>query len=278
MKSMGKKKLLGSVAVFLLIALVAGIVYYPRIASTITRIFLPRNSDVSAAAFIQSHYGKYDPRYKGYPVMDDDETSKPLYVMSECENKPIPIKGAEHLLLAMCSSPPNEEMGSHGERGMIDFYVLRKESTGWVTAAQLLKLESGSYGVAGNVKAIKLGKNFYGFLIEETWMGQGYEIGTRTIVAPKDEQLLEVAVFRSSLANSGVTASDCKETESLCEPSTSLDFQMKIDDSNASAVVFPIYVDVSGVKSDIATKARYRLDFNRRSWHYNVPAELTESF
>ena len=275
---MKKKKLLGSVALFLVIALIAGIVYYPRIASTITQIFVPRNNDASAIAFIQFHYGKYDRRYKGYPVMDDDEASKPLYVMNECENKPISIMGAKHLLLAMCSSQPNEGMDSHGERGVIDFYVLRKESTGWVAAAQLLKLESGSYGVAGSVKAIKLGKNFYGFLIEETWTGQGYEIGTRSIIAPKDERLLEVAVFRLSLENSGAIASDCNETTVPCKQSTSLDFQMKIDDSDANAVVFPIYVTVSGVNSDTATKARYRLDFNRRSWHYNVPAELMENF
>lgn len=232
------------------------------------------NHFTDVPTFIKTQYGSYSARLKGYPPMEIDTESDPDHVMQLCLNEVVSIKGIKHHLLAMCGMPIKGVGDSHGQQGETDYYVLRVEEAGLLPVAQAQGFESGSHGQPGTVQIIKLGRDFYGFLVEAGGVWQGEQISNRLILVTNGDAITVAATLPASHDNSGAISSDCDTSQGDCQKPTQLRFKMAVDNSAPNAMVYPINIVASGMRDGKATSSTWHIGFDKKLWRYTVPDSL----
>lgn len=216
--------------------------------------------------FLSATYGATASLVASWASHDDHER---LLQRQVCANQAVDVRGQAHRLLAVCATVND---AGHAESGLIDFFVLRHEAQGWQVAASQRDGAFGSFGRPGDVSTLRLGHDFYGFRVDQSWVGQGYLIGTQSIVVPRGERLAVAAAVRSSLDNEG--AIDCDD-EPRCEArKLDLRFDLRVDQAAPEAKVYPLLVREHGRDCGRTLERSYRLDFDPATGQYAVPEAL----
>jgi hypothetical protein len=130
----------------------------------------------------------------------------------------------------------------------------------------------GSDGQPGTVTLVRLGRERGGFVVEETWVGQGFVFGTRSILEFRDGALRTLATVRSGISNTG--AMDCVDASDCSDAGFELEFAQSLDDSAPAADAYPLLVHETGHECGAAVDRRHRLEFDAASARYPVPGTL----
>jgi hypothetical protein len=184
-----------------------------------------------------------------------------------CASAPAPADPSHRWLLAVCMA--NEDAG-HAEAGAIDFFVL-DPAANWATVASLRDQPSGNAGYPGTVVLSAAGYARPAFIVEESWSGQGYTLGTRTIVALVDGKLREVASMRSALSH----PEDAECSGARCAKTTfDVGFEMRFDATNPTRAAYPLLVHESGTECGAKVDRDQVVAFDAEAGKYLVPPEL----
>jgi hypothetical protein len=162
--------------------------------------------------------------------------------------------------------------GGHASPGLIDFHLLEPTSEGFQPTAVARDQGFGSDGQPGTVTLVRLGRERGGFVVEESWVGQGFVFGTRSILEFRDGALRTLAAVRSGIANAG--ALDCTDTADCADASFELEFTQTLDDSAPAADAYPLLVHETGHECGAVVDRRHRLEFDVDSARYPVPDAL----
>lgn len=225
--------------------------------------------------FIKTTYGPYDGRNKGYP-RSMEEADNPEHYVEPCLNEIVTVKGVKHRMLALCSKPFAGADDSHDTRGVVDFFVLRVEPQGLTLVASSYGFESGNRGVPGSVKTMKLGRDFYGFLVEETNTAQGVTSSSKSILVASGDAVTLAAALPGGLDNSGSVQDKCESQEQSCPPRIQTQFALSVDDSNPNATTYPLKIAAKGTHDGAPKQGEWRIPFDAKLWRYEVPADLSK--
>lgn len=111
-----------------------------------------------------------------------------------CAEQPVVVGEQVQQLLAVCHSLSD---GGHGNPGLVDFFVLRGEGDGFKVVAEKLSDTFGSDGQPGSVDILRLGSDFYGFIVHSFWMGQGLLLESQDLVVPGPKGLANAGSLRA---------------------------------------------------------------------------------
>lgn len=204
-----------------------------------------------------------DPKNKDAWV---DDAQKPHFAISICEKQTVTISNGKHVLLAICGQDYN---GDQAAAGRIDLFTLKLQDGQLKTTAKMTELSSGTLASPSTIKAVKLGKAFHGFMLDEAAGEKGVSASKRTLIVPGKKGLVKAATFLTQIDSTSST--QCSETEDKC---AALSLAMTVDDSKPNTKVYPLDVDMDGTIGTEKVSSQFRLEFNSKTWRYNVPKEL----
>ncbi len=238
----------------------------PQPAPAVTRV----DPDAQLQAFLVSVYGaQATSKSPWHAPVEAGANAADTIQRSLCARQAVTLAGVSHLLLAVCGEDP---AGGHAAPGLIDFYVLKPHGNRLVVAASARDQGFGSSGRPGTVSVLRLGRNFYGFRVEGTWVGQGYVLGTQSLVVAKGATLVTAADIRSTISNEG--AIDCEQDADCANRMVALEFDLIVDSSNAAAKLYPLLIREHGRECGQTVQREHRLIFDAVAWRYPVPDAL----
>lgn len=211
-------------------------------------------------AFMKERYGKFDPKNK-YWVKDSEDLN---YMV--CASQDIEINGEPHSMIAVCGEVP-DDLKSHAACGYVDLYVMKHSFTGMTPVAELLGIESGSFGIPGNVLVVRLGKQFYGFAEEGGYTGQGYTNGYMTIYVPVGRSFHKALRFSTAADDSGAYHEDDQENH------TSLERNIEFIPRRGSNV-YAARITSSGYYDGEKISTVHILTFNLKKHEYRLPKDF----
>ena len=258
---------------FIAVSLVAFVFYHERTrglesANKIVEHF------VDIPALIKSSYGVYNAKHKGFRPYETEDESEPPYYLNICLNEDVSIRGVKHRLLAMCSTPISGVGDSHAAAGVIDFFVLRSEKQGLTVVAQSRGYESGSFGHPGTVKLIRLGHDFYGFVVEAGGTWQGETISQRTLLVASGDAVIVAAILPAEYDNGGSRTDDCAQQSQLCRELSQVEYSFSVDNSTPSAATYPLRIVANGIVNGKKFQKDWIIPFDVKLWHYTIPETL----
>lgn len=186
-----------------------------------------------------------------------------------CADESISSGGQPARLIAICGQP--EDFG-HPTPGLTDFFLLRMQGGKAVASAQQHLQAFGSMGNPGEVKAIQLGADLWGFVVRSSFINMGYNVSTSSLVLPKDGGFQEAGFLRSHIDNLGAVEA-CQDVESACTAPEAfdIDFALEPDRSNPAAPYWPLLVSESGPACGKPADATYRITLDPASMRYRIP-------
>jgi hypothetical protein len=187
---------------------------------------------------------------------------------SVCAFGPVPGDDRARRLLAVCGTPAD---AGHATPGLVDFHVVEPTGAGWHTVDIARDQEFGSSGNPGVVTLAHLGRARAGFVVESGATGQGWVIGTRTLLEFRGGTLATLAVVRSELDNEGV---GCDPGPDCAAQAVALTFDLGFDAANPTADAYPLLVHEHGSECGETVERRHRLEFDAALGRYPVPPAL----
>lgn len=231
--------------------------------------------DAAVQGFLTALYGpsaKRDGEWKGVPVQaayrDQDAGEREAVTRQVCEDKTVTIAGVPSRLLAVCGRP--DDFG-HPTPGLNDFFLLQAEGGRAVARAQA-HLAYGSMGQPGDVDAVQLGPDLWGFAVDSGFTNMGQTTGSRSFVIPRDGAFHDAGFIRTDLSNA--MAEDCDDGKPCTSP-TAYDIEFDIQpDRSAAGPVWPLQVRESGHACGTPATAQHRVEFDAATQAYRVPRIL----
>jgi len=255
------------------VGLVAYAVYHERARDTVSaNQFVEHYADIPA--FLKANYGVYNVKHKGYRPYETGDESEIQYYLNTCLNEAVSIKGVKHRLFAMCSTPVSGVGDSHATAGVIDFFVLRSEKQGLTPVAQSRAYESGSHGFPGTVRIMRLGRDFYGFVVESGGTWQGETISHRTVLVASGDAVKVAAVLPAGYDYGGGMPEDCDPKSEPCRELTQVEYSLSVDNSMPSAATYPLRVVANGIVNGKEMQGDWIIRFDVKLWRYNIPETL----
>jgi hypothetical protein len=223
-------------------------------------------------ALLDTRYGDYDPEQKLWlaPADPEGDEAGTTLAFKLCMENTVRAGDVEKVLVAVCGFMP--EGGSHADSGRVDFFVLEKEFRGLRLLAQLEDTPSGTFGEPGEVSVVRLGREFFGFKIEDGWTGQGNVIQVARLFVPRDDTLQQALSVSVTLDNESAGACE-GESMSAC---TRLTRTIAIDDRLAEASIYPLVITEKGLLDGKERSGTYEIPFDKKRWGYVLPAVLEE--
>ncbi|RFF44979.1 hypothetical protein [Xanthomonas campestris] len=194
-----------------------------------------------------------------------------------CAEQPVVVGEQVQQLLAVCHSLSD---GGHGNPGLVDFFVLRGEGDGFKVVAEKLSDTFGSDGQPGSVDILRLGSDFYGFIVHSFWMGQGLLLESQDLVVPGPKGLANAGSLRAHIENSGSISceDDAREpdqTEAQCRAEAfNVDFTLDVDSSNIQARTWPLQIHEHGTDCGVALDTTHTFALDTKTWTYPFPNAL----
>lgn len=204
-----------------------------------------------------------DPRNKDAWV---DDAQKPHFAISICEKQTVSIGQEKHVLLAICGQDYN---GDQAAAGRIDLFTLKLQDGQLKTTAKMTELSSGTLSSPSTIKAVKLGKAFHGFMLDEAAGEKDVSASKRTLIVPGKKGLVKAATFLTQIDSS--SSAQCSESEDKC---ATLSFAMSVDNSKPDVKVYPVNVNMDGTIGTEKVSSQFKLDFNSKTWRYNIPKDF----
>ena len=224
----------------------------------------PAITDADLAAFLAANYGPEALPKTSWPGEDDGVA----LVRSVCASGSAPEDPRRRWLLAVCTEVPD---AGHAQSGAIDAFVLAKETGGVRTLASERGVAFGSGGQPGVVTLVRAGFDRPGFLLREAWTGQGYLIGTQSLVVFDGEQLRTVARLREALEH----PDDATCAAPPCTDATfDVDFDLRLDATDPTRTAYPLLVHEHGRECGATVDRDHRLEIDAATGTYRVPAAL----
>ncbi|MBN6152602.1 hypothetical protein JR065_19900 [Xanthomonas sp. AmX2] len=224
-------------------------------------------------AFLQARYGKQARLSQDWSGQADG-----LDVQSAvCAEQPVVVGHQVQQLLAVCHRLSD---GGHANPGLIDFLVLRDDGTGLAVVAEKLADTFGSDGDPGAVDILRLGSDFYGFVVYSSWIGQGLVLESQDLVLPGPKGLVNAGSVRQHIDNQG--ALDCsdegrdpEQTAEQCQAQLfDVDFKLAVDDSDPAARVWPVTIEEVGMSCGKKLGTTRVFEFDTEHWRYPFPASM----
>ncbi|MGH8028995.1 MAG: hypothetical protein ACREO3_03570 [Arenimonas sp.] len=172
-------------------------------------------------------------------------------------------------LLAVCATPLD---AGHATPGLIDFHELKPAPDGWHPVEIARDQEFGNDGNPGTVSLVRLGRNRGGFVVEETWIGQGFVLGSRSLLEFRGGTLATLATLRTDLDNQGTL--DCDDAGACNGDLVSLQFDQHLDASEIDADAYPLRVHEHGTECGQAVDRQHRFAFEAGTGRYSIPPAL----
>lgn len=194
-----------------------------------------------------------------------------------CAEQPVVVGEQVQQLLAVCHSLSD---GGHGNPGLADFFVLRGEGDGFKVVAEKLSDTFGSDGQPGSVDILRLGSDFYGFIVHSFWMGQGLLLESQDLVVPGPKGLANAGSLRAHIDNSGSiscedAAREPDQTEAQCRAEAfNVDFTLDVDSSNIQARTWPLQIHEHGTDCGVALDTTHTFALHTKTWTYPFPNAL----
>lgn len=238
-------------------------------AAAATRV--PRTERLQA--FLQARYGKQARLSQDWSGQADG-----LDVQSAvCAEQPVVVGNQVQQLLAVCHRLSD---GGHANPGLIDFLVLRDDGTGLAVVAEKLADTFGSDGDPGAVDILRLGSDFYGFVVYSSWIGQGLVLESQDLVLPGPKGLVNAGSVRQHIDNQG--ALDCsdegrdpEQTAEQCRAQLfDVDFKLAVDDSDPAARAWPVTIEEVGMSCGNKLGTTRVFEFDTEHWRYPFPASM----
>lgn len=233
------------------------------ILAILTGCKLGRGSqNLSYTSFMESRYGA--------PSQDSASWTDSVGTLSEaCVRSEIGVHEQPHLLLAVCSKPSE---ASHPTEGLVDLYVLRGSWDDFVVAAETTGIGSGSNGNPGDVRALRLGANFYGFEIRGGYLGQGQYVENTSWYAPSRSNGIHL-VYQATSLDDGRETLECAEDSLACAMESRL---ASIDSSRIDLRTFPVQLVDTLLRRGTTRQRSTRIEFDKNKWSYPTPKMLSE--
>ncbi|WP_406848139.1 hypothetical protein [Xanthomonas bonasiae] len=224
-------------------------------------------------AFLQTRYGKQARLSESWSSQADGNA-----VQSEvCAEQPVVVGDQIQELLAVCHRLSD---GGHANPGLIDFLILRDTGQGLAVVAEKLGDGFGSDGDPGAVDILRLGSDFYGFLVYSSWVGQGTVLESQDLVLPGPKGLVNAGSVRQHIDNHG--ALDCsddgrdpQQTAAQCQAQLfDVDFELDVDDSDRAARVWPVTIEERGISCGKKLGTTQVFAFDAKRWAYPFPDSM----
>ncbi|MGO3127309.1 MAG: hypothetical protein ACTIJY_04480 [Luteimonas sp.] len=245
-----------------------------------TRDHTPRETAAPASGldggavrtFLVSQYGELaqlSGDWPGRPVADglgSEAASREV-----CAREAIGTPDAAAELVAVCGVPDD---AGHATPARIDFFLLRKRADAVIAVARAHMDGFGSTGDVADIAVHRFGPHLYGFVVEDGFTAQGITIGNSSLVLPDGDSFKVAATLRSSLDNLGAMAG-CAERDD-CAPDSAYDlsFELGIDDRDAGAAGWPLYVREQGEACGRRIDRTHQVPFDMPTGTWSVPAAL----
>ncbi|MEA5123669.1 hypothetical protein [Xanthomonas floridensis] len=194
-----------------------------------------------------------------------------------CAEQPVVVGEQVQQLLAVCHRLSD---GGHGNPGLIDFFVLRSDGDSFKVVAEKLSETFGSDGNPGSVEVLRLGSDFYGFIVHSFWMGQGLVLESQDLVVPGPKGVVNAGSLRAHIDNSGALAcdDDAREPEQTREQCLAdafdVDFTLDVDSSNAQARTWPLRIHEHGSDCGQTLDTTHVFALDTKRWSYPFPNAL----
>lgn len=189
-----------------------------------------------------------------------------------CADQSITSGGQPARMIAVCGQP--EDHG-HPTPGLTDFFLLRMQDGNAVASAQQHFQAFGSMGNPGDVKAMQLGADLWGFVVKSSFMNMGIITADWVMVLPKDGGFHDAGAVRSHISNHGAVPA-CQEADGACDApeAFSIDFALDADRGNPGAAHWPLVVTESGRACGKPAQATHRVLLDPATLRYQVPDVL----
>ncbi|PCE24314.1 topoisomerase IV [Burkholderia ubonensis] len=225
--------------------------------------------------FIRDTYVKWRADRNGWQPVDGDNIYEP------CASLRVTTSDGPRYLLAMCGATAasvqngTPRMGSQGDSGSVDLYVLKPVRGGKSLAPVMKKtgIDSGNYGEPGTVSIQRLGPHLFGFVLNDGVTLQGYSVSMRSIWLPRDNAFV-LAAPRINEALDNSASNDCATAKAHCEERR---FAIA-PDTSGSDEVYPLTVTETGWRGNREIHARYTVKFDGARGRYVVPKALREGY
>lgn len=233
--------------------------------------------DAAMQGFLASIYGasaRLKGEWKAVPIdaayRDDDVGSEEDVTREVCEDETVTLAGVPTRLVAVCGTVAD---AGHPTPGINDFFMLQSEG-GQVLAKSRAHMEAyGSMGFPGEVDAVQLGPDTWGFEVESGFTNMGYSTQSTSFVVPRGSGFRDTGLMRSGISNLG-SIPDCDDDKPCTSPKAfDIDFDIT-PDRTAAGAVWPLIVTESGPACGSQASAVHRVEFDDAAGVYRVPRIL----
>jgi len=187
------------------------------------------------------------------------------YTSKVCFDRTVDAVDGPQRWVAVCSTNRDD---AHGAAGSNALYVLDARGEPLRAIATAHGLEFGSNGNPGEVELLPLGAGRYAFSVGSGWTGQGYAIGSRTLLAPHGDQVVEVATWYDDFGFGG----NCAEADRCAD---ALEYATTLEVApGAGAGLPPLRLHERGDDCGTPVDRVHDVTFDAATWRYRVPAIL----
>jgi hypothetical protein len=239
---------------------------------------------LTAKQVLDKAYQQYDVKHACWIAQDADGVSACMKLDSE---KLLHLASGDRLYVLAVGEMVDENGesdGGHNSNGFVGAFVAETIAGKTTLIASNPAFPSGAFGGAPiGWKLLQLGaSDYWGW--QNTWSDahNGYSDDFYTILAPYGKGIKELAMMTSSYDDSGAIDPDAciqeaaggtDNTDAMqCQQPSSIQSTLKIDNSNASARVYPLLITVSGTSEGVAFKpTTWKFVFDTKAWKYQEP-------
>ncbi|MFZ5843852.1 MAG: hypothetical protein ACOY3E_13255 [Pseudomonadota bacterium] len=239
-------------------------------------------ADIALQKALQPFYGKFVQEKSGWLQSGPLDPEALQRIFTVCLDKPGLMHGAQARFVAVCGNPFDGQSGTHVDAGLIDLYILTANSE---VQAKLQEFAAGSYGFAGPVELHQIGPLDHAFVVGSSYTGMGQIAAWDTVIAARDNKLLELITITTGVSNEGAGYCDNEfRKEILAQRGDSenkqglrcldLGYSFQFDSSSQTADYYDLSIQESGVIEGMPTTRRFQIKFDPSVWRYVLPNEL----
>ncbi|HNY29561.1 MAG TPA: hypothetical protein PKO15_01620 [Fibrobacteria bacterium] len=187
-----------------------------------------------------------------------------------CLRKTVRAGVSSQTWVAVCG---NVLEAPHAQTGWVDLLVFSDSAGSDRLVGQVKGLESGSFGVPGEVSLVRIGAHRHAFALSSSYMGMGSMIETVDWYGWESPRLRPILSTRLQVSNEGEIP--CEEDSLECRWEHR---RLVVDSSDPRAGYFPIVVEDSARSDGAFLVAGAKVAFQEDSARYPLPEPLVPDF
>ena len=121
---------------------------------------------------------------------------------------------------------------------------------------------------------MRLGRDFYGFIVEAGGTWQGETISQRTVLVASGDAVTVAAVLPAGYDNGGILPDDCDPKFQPCRELTQVEFSLSVDNTSPITATYPLRIVAKGVVNGQEMQGDWIIPFDVKLWRYNIPETL----